>query len=48
LVSLRVRVAVVATGLLHAVYTHGEFGNGWRGITDAKRAKIHRAVGEGG
>jgi len=46
LVSLRARVPVVVTGLLHAVYTHGEFGNGWRGIKEAKRAKVRQEVGE--
>lgn len=46
LASLRARTPLVITGLLHAVYTHGEFGNGWRGMTDRKRADIRRAVGE--
>jgi (p)ppGpp synthase/HD superfamily hydrolase len=46
LASLRARTPVVVTGLLHAVYTHGEFGNGWRGMSDSKRAEIRRAVGE--
>jgi Guanosine polyphosphate pyrophosphohydrolases/synthetases len=46
LVSLRARVPVVVTGLLHAVYTHGEFGNGWPGMTDVRRAKIRSEVGE--
>jgi (p)ppGpp synthase/HD superfamily hydrolase len=46
LASLRARVPLVVTGLLHAVYTHGEFGNGWRGMSGAKRAEIRRAVGE--
>jgi (p)ppGpp synthase/HD superfamily hydrolase len=46
LVSLRARVPVVVSGLLHAVYTHGEFGTGWRGINEAKRAKIRGEVGE--
>lgn len=43
--TLRARAALVATGLLHAVYTHGEFGNGWRGVSDAKRARVRAAVG---
>lgn len=43
--TLRARAALVATGLLHAAYTHGEFGNGWRGVSDAKRARIRAAVG---
>jgi len=46
LASLRARTPLVVTGLLHAVYTHGEFGNGWRGISDRKRAEVRRAVGE--
>lgn len=45
LASLRARTPVLVTGLLHAVYTHGEFGNGWRGMSDPKRAEIRRAVG---
>lgn len=43
--TLRARAALVATGLLHAAYTHGEFGNGWRGVSDAKRARVRAAVG---
>jgi (p)ppGpp synthase/HD superfamily hydrolase len=46
LVSLRARIPVVITGLLHAVYTHGEFGHGWTGMSDAKRATIRQEVGE--
>jgi (p)ppGpp synthase/HD superfamily hydrolase len=46
LASLCARTPVVTTGLLHAVYTHGEFGNGWRGMSRAKRAEVRRAVGE--
>ena len=46
LASLCTRTPVVATGLLHAAYTHGEFGNGWRGMSRAKRAEVRRAVGE--
>jgi (p)ppGpp synthase/HD superfamily hydrolase len=46
LVSLRARVPLVASGLLHAAYTHGEFGNGWRGMTDAKRAEMRHRVGD--
>ena len=45
LASLRARIPVVVTGLLHAVYTHGEFGNGWPGISDRKRAEVRAAVG---
>src|SRR5258705_767848 len=46
LASLHQRTPMVVTGLLHAVYTHGEFGNGWRGMSAPKRAEIRRAVGE--
>jgi (p)ppGpp synthase/HD superfamily hydrolase len=46
LVSLRARVPVVAAGLLHAAYTHGEFGDGWRGMSPPKRAELRQAVGE--
>jgi (p)ppGpp synthase/HD superfamily hydrolase len=46
LASLCARTPVVTTGLLHAVYTHGEFGNGWRGMSRAKRAEVRCAVGE--
>jgi (p)ppGpp synthase/HD superfamily hydrolase len=46
LASLRVRTPVVAAGLLHAAYSHGEFGDGWRGMSGGKRAEVRRAVGE--
>ena len=45
LVSLRARTPLVITGLLHAAYTHGEFGNGWRGIAEPKRAHLRQTVG---
>ena len=32
--TLQARMPVIAAGLLHSVYTHGEFGNGWRGISN--------------
>lgn len=38
--------AVVASGLLHSAYTHGEFGDGRRGLAAAKREQVRRAVGE--
>lgn len=44
--TLQARMPVIASGLLHAVYTHGEFGNGWRGISNPKRAEVREAVGE--
>ena len=40
--ALRARAPVV---VLHATYTHGEFGNGWRGVSDAKRTRVRAAVG---
>ncbi len=46
LADQRARGPVVAAGLLHAAYTHGEFGNGWRGMSPPKRAQVQRAVGE--
>jgi len=46
LADQRARGPVVAAGLLHAAYTHGEFGNGWRGVSPRKRAQVQRAVGE--
>ncbi|MBD2740768.1 DUF6817 domain-containing protein [Coleofasciculus sp. FACHB-1120] len=46
LASLRVPVEVVAAGLLHATYTHGDFGDGKKGISDAKREQVKRAVGK--
>ena len=45
LATLRARAVLVATGLLHAAYTHGEFGDGWRTISDSKRAHVRAAVG---
>ncbi len=35
----------VAAGLLHSAYSHGEFGDGSRGITERKRDRLHQAVG---
>jgi (p)ppGpp synthase/HD superfamily hydrolase len=46
LVSLRVDSALVSAGLLHATYTHGDFGDGRRGMTDAKRAMVRDGIGE--
>jgi (p)ppGpp synthase/HD superfamily hydrolase len=45
LTALRVPTAVVAGGLLHAAYSLGEFGAGWRGVSDGKRAYVRRAAG---
>jgi (p)ppGpp synthase/HD superfamily hydrolase len=36
---------VVSAGLLHAVYHHGEFGDGSRGTSEDKRREVRRAVG---
>ena len=36
---------LVVAGLLHSAYTHGEFGDGRRWPSDAKRAEVRTAVG---
>jgi (p)ppGpp synthase/HD superfamily hydrolase len=46
LARLRVPVEVVAAGLLHAAYLHGDFGS-VRGVTKAKREQLKRVVGDG-
>jgi (p)ppGpp synthase/HD superfamily hydrolase len=46
LADQRARAPVIAAGLLHAAYTHGEFGNGWRGVSTPKRARVRQAVGD--
>ncbi|HKZ05210.1 MAG TPA: HD domain-containing protein [Methylomirabilota bacterium] len=46
LASLRARAPLLAAGLLHAAYSHGEFGNGWRGMSEPKRRVIREAVGD--
>ncbi len=45
LVSLRARAPLVATAVLHAAYLFGEFGDGRRRTTPAKRAVVRQAVG---
>ena len=45
LVEARARLPVVVAGLLHAAYTHGEFGDGWRGMTTVKRTRVETVVG---
>lgn len=45
LASLHMPVTVVAAGLLHAAYTLGEFGAGWLGISDLKRAQVRQRMG---
>ena len=37
---------IVAAGLLHSAYSHGEFGDGSRGMTAAKRQTVRRASGD--
>ena len=34
--------SVVAAGMLHSAYSHGEFGDGGRGMTSAKRQEVRR------
>jgi (p)ppGpp synthase/HD superfamily hydrolase len=46
LTSLGAPGKVVAAGLLHATYTNGDFGDGKKGINNARREKIRLAVGE--
>jgi len=43
--SLRVPSKLVSAGLIHAAYTHGDFGNGEKGISDAKRNQVRSVVG---
>src|SRR5438552_14984862 len=45
LASLDRDATLVAAGLLHAAYTHGDFGDGGRGVTDDKRAQVRAPVG---
>ena len=45
LASIDVPPAVVAAGLLHAAYPQGEFGAGWLGTSDLKRAQVRARVG---
>jgi (p)ppGpp synthase/HD superfamily hydrolase len=46
LAALRAPIEVVTAGLLHSAYSHGEFGNYWRGVDGTKRARVTAAVGE--
>jgi (p)ppGpp synthase/HD superfamily hydrolase len=46
LASLRLPVEVVAAGLLHNVYQTGDFGDGRRGTSDARREQVRRVVGK--
>ena len=44
--ALRLPANVVTAGLIHAAYTHGDFGGLTKGISETKRARIKLAVGE--
>jgi (p)ppGpp synthase/HD superfamily hydrolase len=46
LASLHVSVNVVAAGLIHAAYLHGDFGGIRQGISKTKRKQVKDAVGE--
>jgi (p)ppGpp synthase/HD superfamily hydrolase len=37
---------LLEAGLLHAAYTHGDFGTGMVGVSDAKRREVRQMVGE--
>jgi (p)ppGpp synthase/HD superfamily hydrolase len=45
LASLQLPAEVVAAGLLHNAYRNGDFGDGRRGISDARREQVRRVVG---
>jgi (p)ppGpp synthase/HD superfamily hydrolase len=44
--SLQVQSPLVIAGLLHAVYSNGDFGDERPGISDVKRERVRSAVGE--
>ncbi|MEM1167883.1 MAG: DUF6817 domain-containing protein [Cyanobacteria bacterium P01_H01_bin.35] len=46
LASLKVPITLVAAGLLHAIYRHGDFGTLTKGVSDSKRQKVRNIVGE--
>lgn len=46
LASLRIPIEICAAGLLHSVYTHGDFGDGENKIKDWKRTYIRNQVGK--
>ncbi len=46
LASLRVSAPMVVAGLLHAVYSAGDFGDGRTGVTDAKRERVRAVAGK--
>jgi (p)ppGpp synthase/HD superfamily hydrolase len=43
---LHVTPKLITAGLLHATYTHGDFGNGVKGISWWKREKLKKAAGQ--
>ena len=45
LAEARAPATTVAAGLLHSAYSHGEFGTGRRGITEAKRKQLRLVAG---
>ena len=46
LASIRQPARIVTAGLLHAAYVFGDFGDGVSGITEARRERVRRAVGQ--
>jgi (p)ppGpp synthase/HD superfamily hydrolase len=46
LASLHVPVEMVAAGLIHAAYLHGDFGGTTSGISETKREQVRGVVGE--
>ncbi len=45
LADVHTPATTVAAGLLHSAYSHGEFGTGGRGISEAKRNQLRLVVG---
>ena len=45
LAEFHASATTVAAGLLHSAYSHGEFGTGERGISEAKRKQLRLVVG---
>jgi (p)ppGpp synthase/HD superfamily hydrolase len=46
LVAHQEKSDIVIAGLLHSIYSHGDFGNGKRGVDRVKRAKVKGVIGE--
>ncbi len=46
LVSLQEPIVTVLAGLLHASYSHGDFGDGTRGFTTEKQKSLRAIIGE--